>query len=76
MSLTVANSGKFTEFLPFFVVSKQTAYKWLRRYKEDLVNEGIIEERKKGGLKYVYVNDFNKLVEFFKDRGIYLIEVD
>jgi len=76
MSLPVSNSGKFTEFLPLFGVSKQTAYKWLRRYKRDLISEGIIEERRKGGLKYVYVNDFNKLVEFFKDKGIYLIEVD
>jgi predicted transcriptional regulator with HTH domain len=74
MSLLVVNSGKFTEFLPYFVVSKQTAYKWLRRYKEDLINEGIIEEKKKGRLKYVYVNDFNRLVDFFRDKGVYLIE--
>jgi len=76
VDLVVNNSGKFSEYLPYFAVSKQTAYKWLRRYKRDLVNEGIIEERKKGALRYVYVNDFNRLVEFFRDRGIYLVEFD
>jgi len=74
MSLLMLNSGKFSEFLPYFVVSKQTAYKWLRRYKDDLINEGIIEERKKGGLKYIYVNNFDELINFFKDKGIHLVD--
>ncbi len=74
MMMTLKRSGKFTEFLPYLSVSRQTAYNWLNRYKDELISEGVIEEKKRGARKYIYVKDFDRFIEFMKDKDVYLLE--
>jgi predicted transcriptional regulator with HTH domain len=66
--------GSLSSFANDFIISKTALYKWVNRYKDELFEKGILTERKRGGQKYLYVNDIDEFIQFFKDKDVYLIE--
>jgi len=67
-------SGILSEFADKFVVSRTAVYNWVNRYKDELLSEGIITEKKRGGRKYIYIKDIHDFIDFFKERGVYLTD--
>ena len=56
------------------VVSKETVYKYVNKFEDELKSAGIIEVAKKGTAKRIFVIDTNKFIEFFKEKDIHLFD--
>ena len=59
-----------------FVISRTATYNWVRKYRDELKKEGLIEEKRKGSRIYTYVKDVDRFIEFFQKRGVYLVDED
>lgn len=62
------------EFFKHIDVARTTAYRWIMKYADELKSKGLIEIKRRGAVKRVFVNDEDAVVEFFKNKGIYLKE--
>lgn len=53
-------------------VSKDTVYKHVRNFEDELKKEGIIKIVRRGAVKRIHVIDADRLLNFLKENGIYL----
>jgi len=67
-------SGMLSKFVDRFVISRTAVYRWVNRYKDELLARGIIIEKRKGGRKYMYIKNIYDFINFFKEKDIYLID--
>lgn len=70
----MGKEGFLSSFSKDFSVSHTATYRWVKKYKKELEDADILTEKRKGGRKYLYVNDLDKFLSFFKEKGVYLVE--
>ena len=60
-----------SKFLEEMDISRGAGYRWVMRYVDDLQAKGLLEVKKRGAVKRVFVLDPNGVVNYFKEKGIY-----
>jgi len=60
-----------SKFLESVDISRGAGYRWVMRYADDLQKKGLLEVRKRGAVKRVFVLDSEGIVSYFKEKGIY-----
>jgi len=74
MLATKKNEGYLSDLISerLFSVSRTAVYRWIDRYLDELIKQGIVSIERRGGKKYYYVNDLEGFYRFFEDRNVYL----
>ena len=74
MVMIERKEGSLNSFSKYFNVSGTTLYRWVNKYRDELLKKGILSKRKKGRWEYLWVNDVDEFLEFMREKGVYLVE--
>jgi len=60
-----------SKFLEEMDISRGAGYRWVMRYVDDLQEKGLLEVKKRGVVKRIFILDPKGVVDYFKEKGIY-----